>query len=81
MSADGQRLTLLTYQVRDLGQAWTRLEESIALEATTCTFGGERVWFRCPGCGRRRAVRYCLRGLFRCPCCHRLTYSLTDSGI
>jgi len=76
MSADGHTLTL-TYRTRSLGQAWTGLEEAISLDATPCTYGGERVWFRCPGCGGRRAVLYALRGAFRCRGCHHLAYSST----
>src|SRR5687768_16833734 len=32
--------------------------EVVLLEGTACTFGGERLWFRCPECGSRRAVVY-----------------------
>ncbi len=74
MSADGYTLTL-AYQTRGLGGAWTKVEEAVALEATPCTYGGERMWFQCPGCGSRRAVLFALWGAFRCRICHDLAYS------
>jgi len=76
MSADGQTITL-SYQARQQGEPWTWVKESVALETTPCTYGGERVWFQCPGCGRRRAVLYAVRGAFRCRICHNLAYSST----
>lgn len=38
----------------------------IQIVTTPCTFGGERRWFICPGCGRRCAV---LRAGLRCNQC------------
>jgi len=76
MSPNGQTLTL-RYRTRGLGEAWTSVEEAVSLETTPCTYGGERWWFRCPGCGSRRAVLYCLGGLFRCRKCHDLAHSST----
>ena len=48
---------------------------SIALLRTPCTFGGTRVWFRCPNgtCGRRVAVLY-LAGEIKCRTCAQLRY-------
>lgn len=68
---------ILDYRRRGEGEAnWQPVRERIALAATACTLGGERVWFVCPGCGRRRAVLYG-DGLFRCRACHGLAYPST----
>lgn len=53
------------------------VREEILLTHTGCHFGGERVWFRCPGCLARRAVLRMYRGRFRCAACHGLAYSST----
>ena len=59
--------------------SWTSLSEHVPLSKTDCTFGGSRVWFYCPGCGRRRAILYGLQSRFRCRACHRLGYESTRS--
>ena len=56
------------------------VRERIRLTRTTCTFGGTRVWFGCPGCGTRCAVLRALGGRFRCRACHRLAYASTHQG-
>lgn len=62
---------LLHYQVR--GEP---VCERIALTWTACSFGGQRPWWCCPGCGRRCAVLY--GGIrFRCRRCHDLAYAST----
>lgn len=72
------RQLILDYRTRASGEAeWTPLREVVRLERTPCHYGGERVWCRCPGCGSRRAVLYCLDGRFRCVPCNRLAYSVT----
>jgi hypothetical protein len=47
----------------------------IALVRTPCTFGGTRIWFRCPNgtCRRRVAVLY-LAGEIKCRACAQLKY-------
>src|SRR3954452_14648094 len=44
------------------------VEERVPLVRTAQPFGGERLWFACPGCGRRCAVLYDGRR-FRCRLC------------
>ena len=44
------------------------VEERVPLVRTAQPFGGERLWFACPGCGRRCAVLYGGRR-FRCRRC------------
>jgi hypothetical protein len=46
----------------------------VPLEWTPCHFGGERPWFRCPGCGRRCARLYGADQLFTCHRCQGLAY-------
>ena len=76
------------FQVReDVGIALPTVqnlsEQTIPVTATTCRFGGERYWFRCPKatngtpCGRRVTSLYSLPGnkVFDCRLCLNLTYS------
>ena len=66
----------LTYQTQRSGGEARQMDYPVALEWTQCTYGGERVWFRCPaqGCGRRVAILYG-GSVFACRHCHRLAYS------
>ena len=45
------------------------------LDWTACTYGGYRVWFLCPDCGRRVALLYLpISGRARCRRCLNLDY-------
>lgn len=68
---------MLSYSTQRPGEEWQPVKEAVWLETTTCNFGGERVWFLCPGCHRRRAVLFSVDGRFRCRMCHDLAYSST----
>jgi hypothetical protein len=69
---------LLTYCAQHPGEPdGTDITEHIAIDTTPCQYGGERAWFLCPGCGDRRAVLFCVHGLFRCRGCRRIAYSST----
>ena len=47
----------------------------IRLERTPCHYGGCRVWFLCPCCGRRAAILYLGNTrLFACRNCRKLAY-------
>ena len=70
---DRDRLTL-RYRTRGPGGDWREVAEPIPLDRTPCHFGGGRPWFRCPGCGSRRAILYG-GPLFRCRECHGLNYA------
>ena len=65
----------MKYRNQRYGEDWESLEYEIQIEASRCHFGGERVWFRCPGrsCGRRVAILYCSR-YFVCRHCLNLSY-------
>lgn len=67
----------LDYRQRDQGGEWKDVRHPVYLDRTPCTFGGERVWFRCPavGCGRRVAVLYG-GAVFACRHCHKLAYKV-----
>ena len=55
----------LKYRSRSYGEGWSDVEQRVAIEWTSCRFGGERPWFACSVaangvyCGRRvtQAVR------------------------
>lgn len=68
---------ILEYRTRRQGGQWDPVRQHIALDRTACQYGGERPWFLCPGCGRRRAMLYGLNGRFRCRACHDLAYEST----
>lgn len=41
---------------------------------TRCNFGGKRIWFLCPFCGRRCAVIYSIGKYFGCRICGNVAY-------
>jgi hypothetical protein len=68
---------LLVYRHRSgPGREWEDVKESVPLTWTACNFGGERMWFICPGagCGRRVAVLYGPGRYFLCRHCYDLVY-------
>lgn len=67
----------LRYSTQRPGEEWQPVEETVWLETTPCNYGGDRTWFRCPGCDSRRAVLFSVSGRFRCRQCHDLAYSST----
>jgi hypothetical protein len=57
--AVGQDAVTLIYRVHDHGAGTrTNITEPVRLLRTAQPFGGERLWFACPRCGRRCAVLY-----------------------
>ncbi len=65
----------LLYRHRRPGEDWKSEDYPVTLERTSCNYGGQRPWFRCPAlaCGRRVAILYS-GGIFACRHCHRLNY-------
>lgn len=61
--------------VRRPGEDWRDIASRILLSHTPCHFGGERVWFCCPGCGNRAQKLYMHPTHFRCRTCCRLPYA------
>lgn len=49
---------------------------SVAIEKTAPQFGGERLWFNCPMCGKRSVKLYkpIDQQIFACRICSNLTY-------
>lgn len=77
MDRHGDCLTL-DYRTRRYGESeWTPHTQPVWLGTTPCHYGGERVWFTCPGCHGRRAVLFSVGGVFRCRACHDLAYQST----
>jgi hypothetical protein len=63
----------LNYSRQDEVGDWHSVEEIVWFTFTGQHLGGDRRWFRCPGCGRRCAILY--GGVrFRCRRCYRLAY-------
>lgn len=55
---------------------------TVRIERTPCHLGGERLWFLCPGCGRRAAILYAgvTGGAFSCRTCRTLAYPTQNMG-
>lgn len=68
-----QRLHIV-YRKRSDGEAqWQDVHEVVELSYTEPHFGGKRLWFLCPHCGRRVAVLYC-SDVVACRKCQHLSY-------
>ncbi len=64
------------YRSRRRGtEAWEDVRQVITLDWTPCHYGGQRPWFRCPGCRRRVAVLCGYDTPFLCRHCSRLPYA------
>lgn len=50
------------------------VEQKIYFTYTPVNYGGKRIWFRCPFCGRRCAIIYNFEKYFACRLCCGLTY-------
>ena len=50
------------------------VKQRIDFDWTQCNYGGKRIWFLCPGCGKRMAILYGAGKYFLCRHCHNLTY-------
>jgi len=69
-----QDCLVLMYRYRSYGEEWKEIEEPVWFERTPCNYGGERLWFHCPHCGRRVAVLYGAGVRFLCRHCYDLSY-------
>ena len=76
-AVDAGGLTLAYRTRRSPVDAWQDRRQVVGQERTPCHYGGERPWFRCPGCARRVAVLFWYAGAFRCRPCHGLAYAST----
>ena len=66
---------MLDYRSQRYGGEWQEMRYPVRLAWTACHYGGQRVWWLCPGagCGRRVAVLYG-GSVFACRHCHQLAY-------
>jgi hypothetical protein len=65
----------LVYRHRCRGDnEWQDVEQPVCFDRTHCTYGGTRLWWICPSCGRRVAILYGAGRLFACRNCYRLAY-------
>lgn len=71
--AEVHRLFITTSSEASNGQREAK-EYPVQIERTACHLGGQRVWFWCPGCGRRVAVLYG-HEVFACRHCRNLAYA------
>ena len=79
-----ERVILLYRHRSGPGGEWEDVREPVPLTWTTCNFGGQRLWFVCPGagCGRRVAILYGPGRYFLCRYCYDLVYeSQRESGM
>ena len=70
--ARGDALRLM-YRAQSRDGSWYDVDETVHLAWTKTHFGGERVWFVCPGCARRCRVLFG-GARFRCRTCHGVRY-------
>ena len=74
IKVESWRVTLeYIYKPRD--KAAEVIDQTVRLETTPCTLGGQRPWFACPACDRRVAVIYGAGRLFACRSCKGLPYA------
>jgi hypothetical protein len=71
-----ERMVLLFSHRSGPSVEWEGVRQSVTLEWTPCSFGGQRPWFVCSGagCGRRVAVLYEPGRYFLCRHCYDLSY-------
>ena len=70
-----QDAVVFLYRHCAYGTEWRSVEERVWFDRTACHFGGERLWFLCPHCGRRVAVLYGAGIRFLCRHCYALPYA------
>src|SRR5215212_4776715 len=71
-----ERVILLYRHRSSPGGEWEDVREPVPLTWAACNFGGERLWFICPGAGscRRVAILYGPGRYFLCRLCYELVY-------
>jgi hypothetical protein len=71
----------LVYSVQRPGTTeWKPARQRVAITWTACALGGRRPWFRC-ACGRRVAILYASRGLYKCRQCCGLAYASQSTSL
>ena len=79
---DGKEYLLIDYNKYWFGPRLDEIE-NIELEKTFPHFGGERLWLKCPGCGKRKGKVYRPppKILFKCRTCYDLMYRSQESNV
>jgi len=78
----GESMTVICNWRMDSSAEWQPMEKTVHFTSTACTYGGSRLWFVCPYCGRRVAVVILDAGHVACRHCLNLTYaSCNDDSI
>ncbi|MFA5041432.1 MAG: hypothetical protein WC464_07350 [Bdellovibrionales bacterium] len=72
---DGEYSLTLKYTRLNDNEERENFAFPIRLEQTPCHFGGTRIWFTCPHCGRKAANLYFTRNGWFCRKSLRLTYA------
>lgn len=64
------------YRYQQLDGEWKDVAERVFLDRTPCNYGGQRMWFCCPGlsCNRRVGILYMSGRYFLCRKCCDLVY-------
>jgi hypothetical protein len=70
----------LIFRYRENGGEWQSVIQSIRIDETSCNYGGKRLWFLCPDCGKRVAVLSGYRAKFLCRHCYGLPYASQNEG-
>jgi hypothetical protein len=66
---------VLRYNAQQPSGKSERIEDPISLDRTNGGPGWKRLWFLCPGCGKRVGILYLKWKYFRCRHCLGLVYS------
>lgn len=74
-----QRLHIAYRKRSDGEEQWQDVHEVVELSYSAPHFGGKRLWFHCPHCGRRVAVLYCSE-VVACRKCLHLSYRTESEG-
>lgn len=65
----------LGYKYRSHHQdEWESVVERVDMDRTACTYGGTRLWWLCPACGKRVAILFGPGRRFVCRGCNKLVY-------
>jgi hypothetical protein len=62
------------FKLKLIKSSWDLNGIEIRLTTSKTRFGGERIWFVCPQCQKRKGVIYLDSGLLGCRVCLNLTY-------
>ena len=66
---------ILKYRHREQNGTWEDVKQVIFFDQTPCNYGGFRMWFICPQCGKRVEILFGSNKYFLCRNCQGLTYT------